>query len=60
MVYNPTETLLLRRARDQRKTAVPGLQMFLEQAARQFEVWTGDSAPRSAMEKAAREVLEAR
>ncbi|MCL5745559.1 MAG: shikimate dehydrogenase [Acidobacteria bacterium] len=57
MVYNPIETLLLRRAREQGKTLVPGLQMFLEQAARQFEIWTGDSAPRSAMEKAAREAL---
>ena len=59
MVYNPIETLLLRRAREQGKTLVPGLQMFLEQAARQFEIWTGDSAPRSAMEKAALEALGA-
>ncbi len=59
MVYNPVETLLLRRAREQGKTLVPGLQMFLEQAARQFEIWTGDSAPRSAMEKAALEALGA-
>jgi 3-dehydroquinate dehydratase/shikimate dehydrogenase len=57
MVYNPLETLLLRRAREQGKTVVPGLQMFLEQAARQFEVWTGESAPRAVMEKAAREAL---
>ena len=59
MVYNPLETLLLQRAREQGKTVVPGLQMFLEQAARQFEIWTGDSAPRSAMERAAREALGA-
>jgi 3-dehydroquinate dehydratase/shikimate dehydrogenase len=59
MVYNPVETLLLRRAREQGKKLVPGLEMFLEQAARQFEIWTGDSAPRSAMEKAAREALGA-
>jgi 3-dehydroquinate dehydratase/shikimate dehydrogenase len=57
MVYNPLETLLLRRAREQGKTVIPGLQMFLEQAARQFEVWTGESAPRAVMEKAAREAL---
>jgi 3-dehydroquinate dehydratase/shikimate dehydrogenase len=59
MVYNPIETLLLRRAREQGKSVVPGLHMFLEQAARQFEVWTGDSAPRSVMERAAREALGA-
>jgi 3-dehydroquinate dehydratase/shikimate dehydrogenase len=57
MVYNPLETLLLRRARAQGKAVIPGLQMFLEQAARQFEVWTGESAPRAVMEKAAREAL---
>lgn len=57
MVYNPLETLLIRRARQQGKTVIPGIQMFLEQAARQFELWTGERAPRSAMEKAAREAL---
>jgi 3-dehydroquinate dehydratase/shikimate dehydrogenase len=57
MVYNPLETLLLRRARAQGKTVIPGLQMFLEQAARQFETWTGESAPRAVMERAAREAL---
>ncbi len=57
MVYNPIETLLVRRAREQRKEVVPGIQMFLEQAARQFEIWTGETAPRAAMEKAALEAL---
>jgi 3-dehydroquinate dehydratase/shikimate dehydrogenase len=57
MVYNPIETLLLRRAREQGKTVVPGTEMFLEQAALQFEIWTGESAPRSVMEKAAMEAL---
>jgi shikimate 5-dehydrogenase len=32
--------------------------MFLEQAARQFELWTGENAPRAVMEKAALEALE--
>jgi shikimate 5-dehydrogenase len=31
--------------------------MFLHQAARQFEIWTGDSAPRAVMERAALEAL---
>ncbi len=47
----------IRRAREQGKAVVPGLQMFLEQAARQFEAWTGESAPRAVMEKAALEAL---
>jgi shikimate 5-dehydrogenase len=46
MVYNPAETALLKQARDQGKTIVPGLAMFLAQAARQFEIWTKQPAPR--------------
>jgi shikimate 5-dehydrogenase len=57
MVYNPLETLLIRRARELGKEVIPGLEMFLEQATAQFEIWTGESAPRPAMEKAALEAL---
>ncbi len=57
MVYNPVETVLIQRARAQGCEVVPGIQMFLEQAVRQFEIWTGQSAPRAAMEKAALEAL---
>ena len=59
MVYNPMDTLLIQRAREQGKTVVPGLEMFIEQAVRQFEIWTGDTAPRAVMQKAALEALEA-
>jgi 3-dehydroquinate dehydratase/shikimate dehydrogenase len=59
MVYNPATTLLLRRAREQGKTIVPGGEMFLEQAARQFEIWTGEAAPRVIMQKAVAEALAA-
>jgi len=58
LVYNPLETVLLQRAREQGKAVIPGLDMFLEQAVRQFEIWTGESAPRPMMEKAALEALE--
>ena len=47
----------LQRAKAQGAVAIPGLEMFLEQAARQFEIWTGESAPRAVMEKAALEAL---
>lgn len=57
MVYNPLETALIRRAREQGKTVIPGIRMFLEQAVQQFETWTGESAPQSVMEKAALEAL---
>ena len=58
MVYNPAETMLIRRAREQGKTVVPGLDMFIAQAVRQFEIWTGESAPRAVMQRAAAEALE--
>ena len=58
LVYNPLETELLRRAREQGKEVITGLEMFLEQAVRQFEIWTGETAPRAAMQKAAAEALE--
>lgn len=57
MVYNPVETLLIQRAREQNKQVIPGLQMFIEQAVQQFEIWTGESPPRAMMERAAEEVL---
>jgi 3-dehydroquinate dehydratase / shikimate dehydrogenase len=57
MVYNPIETELVRRATKQGLTIISGLQMFLEQAARQYEIWTGAAAPRSVMEKVAIETL---
>jgi 3-dehydroquinate dehydratase/shikimate dehydrogenase len=57
MVYTPFETVLIRRAREQGRVVVHGIEMFLEQAARQFEIWTGENAPLGVMEKAAREAL---
>jgi 3-dehydroquinate dehydratase / shikimate dehydrogenase len=58
MVYNPLDTLLVRMAADQGATPIRGLEMFLEQASRQFEIWTGETAPHAVMEKAALEALE--
>lgn len=60
LVYNPLETRLIRRAREQGKQVIPGIRMFIEQAVRQFEIWTGETAPRAAMETAALDALETR
>jgi 3-dehydroquinate dehydratase/shikimate dehydrogenase len=60
MVYNPLETLLIKRAKEQGKQTIPGVKMFVEQAVRQFEIFTGEPAPRSAMETAALDALETR
>jgi shikimate 5-dehydrogenase len=58
MVYNPLDTKLLQWAKAEGKTVLDGLHMFLEQAALQFELWTGEDAPRGPMERAAREALQ--
>ncbi len=57
MVYNPIETLLCRRAGEQGRTVIPGWEMFIEQAVEQFQIWTGETAPRAVMERAALEAL---
>lgn len=60
LVYNPMETELVRRAKSQGAETIAGLEMFLEQAGRQFEIWTGEKPPRAVMEKAALEALAAK
>jgi shikimate 5-dehydrogenase len=52
MVYNPHETQLLKLAQAQKATVIHGIDMLLEQAAHQFEIWTGETAPRSVMKRA--------
>ena len=44
LVYNPVETQLLRDAKRAGMRTLSGLEMFLRQAAMQFELWTGQSA----------------
>ncbi len=57
MVYNPLETELLRRAKAAGKKTIAGLEMFVEQAAAQFEIWTHEAAPRIVMRNAVVEAL---
>jgi 3-dehydroquinate dehydratase/shikimate dehydrogenase len=45
MVYDPIETKLLTIAKEAGAAIIPGLEMFVHQAARQFEIWTGKPAP---------------
>ncbi|MCL6462887.1 shikimate dehydrogenase [Pseudacidobacterium ailaaui] len=49
MVYNPIETPLLRMAREKGVPVVTGVEMFVHQGARQFEIWTGKPAPEEEM-----------
>lgn len=49
MVYNPLETPLLKIAKSRGLHVISGLEMFVQQGARQFEIWTGKPAPESEM-----------
>jgi 3-dehydroquinate dehydratase / shikimate dehydrogenase len=49
MVYNPLDTPLLKLARQRGLHVISGLEMFVQQGARQFEIWTGKPAPEAEM-----------
>ena len=51
-VYNPLETKLLAAARAAGLVCVDGVEMLARQGARQFELWTGQSAPLEVMRHA--------
>jgi 3-dehydroquinate dehydratase / shikimate dehydrogenase len=57
MVYHPLQTRFLAQARGRGLIAIPGLEMLVAQGARQFEIWTGQAAPRALMEQAVRQAL---
>jgi 3-dehydroquinate dehydratase/shikimate dehydrogenase len=45
MVYTPAETKMVRLARSKGIHVILGSEMFVQQGARQFEIWTGKPAP---------------
>ena len=49
LVYNPLETPLLRLARQAGIPVITGVEMFVQQGAGQFEIWTGRPAPEEEM-----------
>jgi 3-dehydroquinate dehydratase/shikimate dehydrogenase len=55
-IYNPMKTKLLQHAEASGAKTIGGVEMFVRQAAAQFEAWTGTSAPRDLM----RQTIEAR
>ncbi len=60
MVYDPVETRLLQVARAKGIAVIPGVEMFVQQAARQFEIWTGKPAPAGDMLRAVTIALQDR
>ncbi|MEJ2222660.1 MAG: shikimate dehydrogenase [Desulfobacterales bacterium] len=59
IVYNPLETRLLKEAAAGGCRTINGLEMFVFQGAKQFELWTGQKAPVGVMRAAVLEALQA-
>ncbi len=59
MVYRPRETELLQLAREKKIETISGVEMFLAQGFAQYEIWTGERAPESAMREALEAALDA-
>jgi 3-dehydroquinate dehydratase/shikimate dehydrogenase len=57
MVYQ-TETRFVKLARARGAALIPGYEMFVQQGARQFEIWTGKPAPESDMQNEVLAALE--
>jgi 3-dehydroquinate dehydratase / shikimate dehydrogenase len=49
LVYNPLETPLIHLARQKGISFITGIEMFVQQGARQFEIFTGKPAPEEEM-----------
>jgi 3-dehydroquinate dehydratase / shikimate dehydrogenase len=60
MIYDPPETRLMKLARAAGAEVIPGVEMFVQQAARQFEIWTGKPAPWDEMLRVVTKILEER
>jgi 3-dehydroquinate dehydratase/shikimate dehydrogenase len=51
MVYTPTETKMVKLARAKGIHVILGVEMFVQQGARQFEIWSGKPAPAMEMQR---------
>jgi 3-dehydroquinate dehydratase/shikimate dehydrogenase len=57
LVFNPPETRLIREAKKAGVQSIGGLEMLIAQGVKQFEIWTGETAPVDAMSAAIRKKM---
>jgi 3-dehydroquinate dehydratase/shikimate dehydrogenase len=50
-IYNPLQTKLMKQASDAGAKTVGGIEMFVRQAAAQFQIWTGKKPPADSMRR---------
>ncbi|MCX7410865.1 MAG: shikimate dehydrogenase [Planctomycetales bacterium] len=58
-IYNPENTLLLKEARARQCRTVSGIEMFVRQAAAQFQRFTGQAAPLETLKESLRQGISA-
>lgn len=58
-VYNPENTLLVKRAKEHKARVITGVDMFIGQAALQYQLFTGSPAPIGAMREALKRATSA-
>ena len=58
-VYNPENTLLVKEARNRNCTVITGVDMFVRQACRQYELFTGREGPADLMRETIRRAIGA-
>ena len=58
-VYNPENTLLVKEARSRNCTVITGVEMFVRQASRQFQLFTGKEGPADLMRETIRRAIGA-
>ncbi|HHN78486.1 MAG TPA: hypothetical protein ENK11_07430, partial [Phycisphaerales bacterium] len=56
-IYNPVETPMLKTARERGCRTIDGVEMFVKQAAAQFELWTQHPAPVMLFDRLCRDAL---
>ena len=60
MVYSHGDTKFTKMARAKGVHVIPGIEMFVNQGARQFEIWTGKPAPFDEMQRVVQHQLDLR
>ena len=59
IIYTPIETALLRKATADGSTTINGVEMFVHQGAKAFELWTGNPFPVDVARQAVLKALNA-
>ena len=56
-IYNPEQTLFIKQARERNCATVTGIEMFIRQAGKQFELFSGRPAPIEVMREVLRRAI---